>query len=90
MIKVRIPSPMRPLTRNADVVECEGTTVGDVLDNLVKQFPDVGIRLFKEPNIVNRYINVFLGEDDVRFLQNLETPVSEGQELALVPAVAGG
>ena len=90
MIKVRIPSPLRNYTNGADIVETEGASVGDVLNGLKSKAAGIESRLFKAPNQLNRFVNVYLNDEDIRFLKNLETPVKAGDEISIVPAIAGG
>jgi molybdopterin synthase sulfur carrier subunit len=87
---VRIPTQLRPLAGGAAAVEADGATVGDVLKALDAAHPGFGERLFDESGTLRRFVNVFLDDEDVRFLDNLETPVAERQVLSIVPAVAGG
>jgi molybdopterin synthase sulfur carrier subunit len=89
-IKVRIPSPLRSFTQNADVVDADGATVGDVLNNLKVKAPGIETRLFKGPAQLNRFVNIYLNDEDIRHQKNLETPVKAGDEISIVPAIAGG
>ncbi len=89
-IKVRIPSPLRNYTQGADVVEVAGNTVGEVLNGLKDKAGGIETRLFKAPNQLNRFVNVYLNDEDIRFLKNLDTPVKPGDELSIIPAIAGG
>lgn len=89
-VKVRIPSPLRNYTNGADVIEASGADVGQVLNSLKTQAGGIETRLFKAPNQLNRFVNVYLNDEDIRFLKNLETPVKEGDEISIVPAIAGG
>jgi sulfur-carrier protein len=89
-VKIRIPSPLRSYTQGADVIETEGASVGEVLDNLKSKAGGIETRLFKGPNVLNRFVNVYLNDEDIRFLKNLETPVKSGDEISIVPAIAGG
>ena len=89
-VKVRIPSPLRNYTNGADVVQAAGANVGEVLNALKAQAGGIETRLFKGPNQLNRFVNVYLNDEDIRFLKNLETPVKEGDEISIVPAIAGG
>ena len=89
-IKVRIPSPLRTYTNGADVVESQGSTVREVLTSLKSQASGIESRLFKSPDQLNRFVNVYLNDEDIRFLGNLETPVKPGDELSIIPAIAGG
>ena len=89
-VKVRIPSPLRTYTNGADVLETAGTSVGEVLNGLKEKASGIESRLFKAPNQLNRFVNVYLNDEDIRFLKNLDTPVKEGDEISIVPAIAGG
>jgi molybdopterin converting factor small subunit len=89
-VKVRIPTQLRPLAGGASDVALEGVTVGDLLKALDTAHPGFGDRLFDESGKLRRFVNVFVGEEDMRFLQGLDTPVPDGETLSIVPAVAGG
>ncbi len=89
-VSVRVPTQLRTLTGGAGQVEAEGATVGDVLQALDAAHPGLGERLFDESGELRRFVNVFLADEDVRFMDGLATPVAEGQTLSIVPAVAGG
>jgi molybdopterin converting factor small subunit len=89
-VTVRVPTQLRPLAGGAATVAVEGSTVGEVLKGLDANHPGFGERLFDESGALRRFVNVFLADEDVRFLSGLETPVADGQTLSIVPAVAGG
>jgi molybdopterin synthase sulfur carrier subunit len=89
-VKVRIPSPLRNYTNGVDVLEVAGANVGEVLNGLKEKASGIETRLFKGPNVLNRFVNVYLNDEDIRFLKNLDTPVKAGDELSIVPAIAGG
>jgi sulfur-carrier protein len=89
-LTVRVPTQLRNLTGGAGEVEVEGATVGEALKALDAAHPGFADRLFDESGSLRRFVNVFLADEDVRFLDGLATPVSEGQTLSIVPAVAGG
>ena len=89
-VSVRIPSPLRSYTNGVDVVEAQGGSVGEVLNSLKSNAAGIETRLFKGENQLNRFVNVYLNDEDIRFLKNLETPVKEGDEISIVPAIAGG
>jgi molybdopterin synthase sulfur carrier subunit len=89
-VKVRVPTQLRSLTGGAGEVPLDGSTVGEVLKALDAAHPGFGERLFDESGALRRFVNVFLADEDVRFLQGLDTPVQAGQTVSIVPAVAGG
>ena len=87
---VRIPTQLRTLTGGAGEVEIEGASVGEVLKALDAAHPGFADRLFDEAGNLRRFVNVFLADEDVRFLKGLDTPVPDGQTISIIPAVAGG
>lgn len=89
-VTVRIPTQLRTLTGGAGEVSVEASTVGDALKALDASHPGFGERIFDEDGKLRRFVNVFLADEDVRFLSGLDTSVSDGQTLSIVPAVAGG
>ena len=88
-ITVRIPTPLRSLTGGADEVAIEGATVGELIDNLEKKHPGIKERVCDEKG-VRRFVNIYANEEDIRFLDNLQTKVKEGDSVSIVPAIAGG
>ncbi len=88
--KVRIPTQLRTLTGGSGEVTVEGSTVGEVLKALDASHPGFAERLFDDAGALRRFVNVFLADEDVRFLEGLATPVADGETLSIVPAVAGG
>jgi sulfur-carrier protein len=90
MPKVRIPSQLRSLSGEAAEVDIDGKTVGEVLDGLDDAHPGFRGRLFDDGGKLRRFVNVFVAEEDIRFLQGLDTPVTDTQVVSIVPAVAGG
>ena len=89
-LNVRIPTQLRTLSGGAGEVQVEGSTVGEALKALDVAHPGMGDRLFDEGGNLRRFVNVFLADEDVRFLEGLATPVADGETLSIVPAVAGG
>jgi molybdopterin converting factor small subunit len=89
-VKVRIPTQLRALAGGAGEVEVEGFTVGDALTALDAAHPGFAGRLFDERGNLRRFVNVFMGEEDIRFLDGLATTVPAGAVVSVVPAVAGG
>jgi sulfur-carrier protein len=88
--KVRIPTPLRRFTNGAEEVGVAGDTVGAVVSDLERQFAGIKERLCDDEGRVRRFVNIYLNGDDIRFLSNLETAVKDGDELSIVPAIAGG
>ena len=88
-IQVHIPTPMRQHTDGAATVETSGATVKAVLDDLGRKHPGIVDRLFDNGQ-VRRFVNIYLNDEDVRYLENLDTEVKDGDELSIIPAVAGG
>ena len=88
-VKVEIPSPLREHTGGQTEVAVAGATVQAALDDLVRQFPSIGPKLF-DGGKLRPYINVFLNDENIHHLQKLETPVKAGDEISIVPAIAGG
>ena len=90
MPTIRIPTPLRKLTGDQEVVTTSGVTVGAVLDELNKAYPGLGERILDEQGTIRRFVNIFVHDEDVRFLQEKETPVTDRDEISIVPAIAGG
>jgi molybdopterin synthase sulfur carrier subunit len=89
-VKVRVPTTLRTLTGGQSQVEVEGATVGEVIGALEKAHPGFTERLLDEEGQLRRFVNVFVADDDVRFLDGLDTKVPDGETVSIVPAVAGG
>ena len=89
-LKVVIPTPLRKFTAGADTVQIEARTVQEVLDNLDSKYPGIRASVCEEKGSLRRFINIYLDGEDVRFLENLATPVTDGAEVAIVPAISGG
>ncbi len=89
-VTVRIPTPLRGFAGGADALQVEGATVAEVLAGLGERYPELTARLLTESGELRSFVNLFVGEHNVRSLQGLETPVDDGAVLAIVPAVAGG
>ena len=89
-VKVRIPAPLRSYTNGADVVETAGSSVGEVLRALKDKASGIESRLFKAPGQLNRFVNVYLNDEDVRYLQKDATTVADSDNISIVPSIAGG
>src|SRR3989475_9303279 len=90
MAKVRIPAPLRKLTGAQRVVQASGATLVDLVDNLDQRFPAIKARLVDGDGRGHSFVNIFVDDQDVRFLQGLATPLVEEAEAAIIPAMAGG
>ena len=89
-ISIRIPTPLRKLTGEQEVVQADGATVGELLSSLDASFPGMKDRICDEQGNVRRFVNVYVNDEDIRFLEEQSTAVREGDELSIVPAIAGG
>jgi MoaD family protein len=90
MATVRIPPVLRPQTGGQPEVETSGSSVGEVLRALTAAYPDTEAKLFGEDGDLNRYVNVYLNDEDVRVLDGLDTAVADGDTVVILPAMAGG
>ncbi len=88
-VKVMIPTPLRQYTGGKDSVESSGATVSEVLQNLGKQYAGITERML-DAGKIRRFVNVYVNDEDIRYLNNLDTPVKDGDEVSIIPAVAGG
>jgi sulfur-carrier protein len=89
-VSVRIPTTLRTLTAGKSEVSLEGSSVRDVLAGLDQAHPGFADRLLDDDGNLRRFVNVFVADDDIRFLDGLDTPVPDGSEVSIIPAVAGG
>jgi molybdopterin synthase sulfur carrier subunit len=89
-VTVRVPTTLRTLTGGASEVSVDGATVGQVLQSLEGAHPGFAERLLDDAGGLRRFVNVFVADDDVRFLDGLDTPVPDGETVSIIPAVAGG
>ena len=89
-VTVRIPTPLRKQTQDQDSVKISGATIGAVVDNLNQQYPGLKERLCDEKGELRRFVNIYLNEQDIRFAQGKLTPVKDGDEISIIPAIAGG
>ena len=90
MAQVRIPTPLRKYTGGAEAVQAEGATVAAIVADLDKRHSGIRDRICDESGAVRRFVNIFVNGEDIRFLQNLDTAVKAGDEVSIVPAIAGG
>lgn len=89
MASIKIPTPLRSYTGGQAVIEVNGNTVGAALDHLVEQHPDLRQHLYEGDELRN-FVNVFLGEEDVRFLDGVDTEIDASDNLRIIPSIAGG
>ncbi len=89
-VSIRIPTTLRTLTGGSSQVEVEGATVAEVLEALEASHPGFRERLLDEDGSLRRFVNVFVADDDVRYLDGINTPVPDGETVSIIPAVAGG
>ena len=90
MASIRIPTPLRKLTNELEVVQTSGDTIGEILENLDKAFPGLKERICDEQGNVRRFVNIFVNDEDIRFLEDQATSVKDTDEISIVPAIAGG
>lgn len=90
MPTLRIPTPLRPYAEGQTEVPVRGVTVGEALNDLVSQYPSLTKHIFNETGELRPFVNLFLGEEDVRHLQGVETPLKENDKLMIIPSIAGG
>ncbi len=89
-VTVRLPTIMRSNAGGQTEVAVEGTTIGEVVDDLIRQFPGTATHLRAPDGGLHRFVNLYLNDEDIRYLQKLETPVGDGDKISILPAVAGG
>lgn len=90
MPTIRIPTPLRKLTDEQETVQAAGSTIGEIIESLDQAFPGLKERICDDDGNVRRFVNVFLNDEDIRFLEEKATPVKETDEVSIVPAIAGG
>ncbi|UCD56809.1 MAG: MoaD/ThiS family protein [Candidatus Hydrogenedentota bacterium] len=90
MATIRIPAPLRRYTNGAEEVAATGATVAAIIDDLGHNYAGLKERLCDEAGNVRRFVNIYVNDEDIRFLQSMDTPVSDSDELSIVPAIAGG
>ena len=90
MAVLKIPTPLRPYTGGISDINVNGETVGAALDSLLTQYPDIGKHLYNDEAQLRAFVNLFLGEDNIKDLQGLATPITETDSLRIIPSIAGG
>jgi MoaD family protein len=89
-VKVLIPTPLQKFTNNQATLDCSGSSVAELLESLEQSFPGIKSRLCDEQGQPRRFLNLYVNSEDIRFLEGTDTPLKEGDEVSIVPAVAGG
>lgn len=89
-VNIRIPTPLRKLTNNEELVEVQPGTINGAIKELQTRYPGIQERLVDEAGAVRRFVNVYVNEEDIRFLKNQDTPLKDGDEVSIIPAIAGG
>ncbi len=89
-VSIRLPTVLRPHVAGQATVSIDGATIGEVLSTLVQQNPGLSGQVIAEDGTLNKFVNIYINDDDVRYLQQLDTPVTDGDEVSILPAVAGG
>lgn len=89
-VSVRIPTPLRSATSGASEVSVDAKTVREMVADLERKHPGIRERICEESGEIRRFVNVFVGDEDIRFLQGLDTPIPDGTQVSIIPAVAGG
>jgi molybdopterin synthase sulfur carrier subunit len=89
-LRVRVPTPLRRFTQGAEEVSAQGSTMRALVEDLEQKYPGIKERICDENGKVRRFVNVYVNGDDIRFLQNLETTLKDGDDISIVPAIAGG
>ena len=89
-IKIRIPTPLQTITKKQAEVTASGKTVKEALGSLTKDFSGIRERLFDDKGELRRFINFYVNDEDIRFLKGIDTPIKDGDEISIIPAIAGG
>jgi sulfur-carrier protein len=89
-VTVLIPTPLQKLTQNQGTVSCEASTIGELLSSLETNCPGIKGRLCDEQGAPRRFVNFYVNNEDIRFLQGVATPLKDGDEVSIIPAIAGG
>ncbi len=89
-VQVRIPTPLRRFTGGAETITAQGDTIAALVEDMERNYPGIKERICDEEGKVRRFVNIFVNGDDIRFLNNTDTPVQDGDEVSIVPAIAGG
>lgn len=90
MSTIRIPTPLRSYTKGETELNVNGSTVGEALADLTNQYPDLAVHLYDDSGVLRAFVNVFINEENIRHLQGVETPLTKGDKLMIIPSIAGG
>ena len=89
-IKVRIPAPLRKLTKDQTEIEADGSSISDLINQLEGAYPGIKERICDADGQLRRFVNIYINEEDIRFLKGAETVLKDGDEVSIIPAIAGG
>ncbi|MGI9595383.1 MAG: ubiquitin-like small modifier protein 1 [Acidimicrobiales bacterium] len=89
-VSVRLPTVLRPAANGQSAVEASGQSIGDVVKALITEYPGLGDNLVDDAGGIRKFVNVYVNDEDIRFMDKLDTEVADGDEVAILPAVAGG
>lgn len=89
-VKIRIPTPLRKLTNGQDEVSAEGKTVKEIIDDMERHYPGLKERICEGDGKLRRFVNIYVNDEDIRFKDNIDTRLKAGDEISIIPAIAGG
>lgn len=89
-VKITIPTPLRPYTENRDIIEVEGQTIRELLENITVRYPQLKRHLFSEDGRLRSFVNIYVNDEDIRYLDGENTKIKESDIISIVPAIAGG
>lgn len=89
-IKVRIPTPLRKLTNGKDEVEGAGKNIKDLINDIERQYPGLKERICEDDGKIRRFVNIYVNDEDIRFKNSIDTELKDGDEISIIPAIAGG
>ena len=90
VVKVRIPTPLRKITKDLEEVEATGSNITEMIADLETNYPGLNERICEEDGSLRRFVNLYLNDEDIRFKDNMDTALKDGDELSIIPAIAGG
>jgi sulfur-carrier protein len=89
-VKVLIPTPLQKLTNDQPTIDCDGTSIAELLESLEKSCPGIKARICDDQGQLRRFVNFYVNSEDIRFLEGVNTPLKDGDEVSIIPAIAGG